>query len=627
MPHSRPSQGVAVAIAIVAACLPPAARFLSLPSEATVHIRWQPSIDSIERRQLELHFRLADGRPHDEHTWRYVLTNLSRGNVRAIVLHPAVADTHYIDRTTYSVARPLPTIADGPQFGMGGDPLVRAADSTAVLLALWAVIVGVARARQQKAGQLLLEASRAGITVPRRSTAAFGAWLVRQVPELDAGALRDFRIVLGLGVLWVAWSMPIVSIPPDRLQHRAVIDLDFIDVVAASPQACGGVRVAMLACALLFTVGISSRLAWSAFVLAFFVATLVNLESGSAHDLGLPLITFLGWIAVPWGDAVRGRHPTARGPNHVYGFAIWWPGVTLGIALLAAAYAKIRLSGLAWITGGAVKYHFVTDADNAPVDWGLWVASHPSAAVLLSLAAIIIEATFILNVCGRGPWMRLAAGAAALGLFTGLYLFQGIYWPAWLVLLVAFLPWTSRNRTSDTHAHTNVTALPTLRRAQVAVVALVVCSQVYASAIQLEAEPVLSSFPMYSRTYASPAQFDEERRWGLTRLVEARADGKDITQAFQLLRDDDRRLLFELAEPGAGTGAADSAKERLRRSLFCGGHPQLADVVPAEITLTFERRGFEWHTGRFHDYLRLPTASIQMAALCREVNAVHPVKP
>ena len=92
----------------------------------------------------------------------------------------------------------------------------------------------------------------------------------------------------------------------------------------------------------------------------------------------------------------------------------------------AAAYAKLANGGLAWISSGAVKYHFIEDAASAPFTWGLWVAVHPTAAVLLSLGVVVMEAGFISIIFARSPWRRLLIGSIGLSLFAGFYAFQGV---------------------------------------------------------------------------------------------------------------------------------------------------------------------------------------------------------
>jgi len=348
--------------------------------------------------------------------------------------------------------------------------------------------------------------------------------------------------------------------------------------------------------------------------------------------MGLPFVTFLGWLTVTWADGLsidRWRQGPLPGensegaPSRTYGFAVWWPGLTLGVALLAAAFAKLTVTGLEWIAGGAVKYHFVLDAEHAPVNWGLWVASHHWVAVLLSLGAIILEAGFIVNIFTRGPAARFVAGMAGAGLFLGLYLFQGIYWPGWLVLVVAFLPWMLLNRHSPRSLLTSAAAAPAGRTAQVTAVAVLLCTQGYASATQTQAEPLLSNFPMYSNSYASPEAFEHSRRWQMTRIVSVQADGRDIAQATGNLRDEDLDLLMELAVERSAWVNYVVGGEWPARTVVCERYRRVLGTLPTEVTFTLERTGFDWTAGRFREYAPLPAAPVPLAELCPAVPAAR----
>ena len=93
-----------ITLGLLAIILPLAARGLYGPPGALVNIRWQPSVDAAERQRLETEWQLVDGQEVSPTTWRYDLTSPSEGRLRAIVEHPAVADTHDIDRQRYTVA-------------------------------------------------------------------------------------------------------------------------------------------------------------------------------------------------------------------------------------------------------------------------------------------------------------------------------------------------------------------------------------------------------------------------------------------------------------------------------------------------------------------------------------------
>ena len=72
------------------------------------------------------------------------------------------------------------------------------------------------------------------------------------------------------------------------------------------------------------------------------------------------------------GGAARCRRATPK----EYGYTVWVPGLVLGVVFAAAAVAKLRDAGVAWILNGTVKYHFLSDSVQAMVDWGLWIGRH-----------------------------------------------------------------------------------------------------------------------------------------------------------------------------------------------------------------------------------------------------------
>ena len=145
---------------------------------------------------------------------------------------------------------------------------------------------------------------------------------------------------------------------------------------------------------------------------------------------------------------------------------------------LAAAVSKFMESGVGWITTGAAKYHFLVDAHDAPTDWGLWVASHPTAAVLVSLGAVVLEGSFILHAFSHRWPARLIFGGCALLLLTGFWVFQGVFWHPWWVLMLVFVPWDTTNRPAR------------LSSAQVAVVGALIVVQAWASLARVEMESV-----------------------------------------------------------------------------------------------------------------------------------------
>jgi hypothetical protein len=182
----------------------------------------------------------------------------------------------------------------------------------------------------------------------------------------------------------------------------------------------------------------------------------------------------------------------------------------LGVTLAAAAFAKLWGSGFAWVLNGTVKYHFLTDSDQAMVDWGLQLGRHPWAAVALSFGAVAIEMFVIVGVISGVYRYRLLAGIGALSLLVGFALFQGVFWPGWWILLLSFLPW---HRVRPAVASPPLTSWrPVLQPAIVVVLIVLMGEQFAVSMLGLERSPLISTYDMYSTTYNSPATYELKAR-------------------------------------------------------------------------------------------------------------------
>jgi hypothetical protein len=78
------------------------------PFAPRVRVRWSPTVEERQRAVLERQFSLFKGERHEDETWEYDLVDPSPAFVAALVAHPDVADTHYIDRATGRVASDAP---------------------------------------------------------------------------------------------------------------------------------------------------------------------------------------------------------------------------------------------------------------------------------------------------------------------------------------------------------------------------------------------------------------------------------------------------------------------------------------------------------------------------------------
>lgn len=434
------------------------------------------------------------------------------------------------------------------------------------------------------------------------------------IPALTTGQLGRFRLFLGVAFALTLLRLQITPRALADQRHYAALDLDLVHSLAASADALVVVKVVAITAALLFAIGAAPRLSLAFYAAGFLTLTLVVLEDRGTHDLGLPLITLLGWLTVPWDDTPSLWSPWRPGgpASRRYGFAIWWPGLTLGLALLAAGIAKLLAAGPIWATGGAVRYHFVMDAGSAPLEWGLWVASHPPAAIALSCAALALELGFILVVFTDDARWRLLAGVAGVALFAGLFLFQGIQWHGWHTLLLAFLPWQGVEPAGWARR------LPSISPFQIAAVVVVLVVQGYASVWRIEAEPFLSDYPMYSSTFASPAAFDREMADRYTTLVSVSGDGAEHREAVMQMPDSERRNLLDLQQRLRDIGTARPLQGERWLVTLCEAYRTATGSMPERVAVRVERGGFDWNAGTFRSPEPLTLDPMPLAHYCRQ---------
>jgi hypothetical protein len=109
-----PSMRGSVTRAVLAAVVSLAGFVMLWPDQAPpsrseqVSVRWSSDLSEVRRTEFEGRFSLAQGEPkpdrrRDENVWNYRVTDLSVPNIRGIVTHPEVLDTHFINRSTFRV--------------------------------------------------------------------------------------------------------------------------------------------------------------------------------------------------------------------------------------------------------------------------------------------------------------------------------------------------------------------------------------------------------------------------------------------------------------------------------------------------------------------------------------------
>ena len=348
---------------------------------------------------------------------------------------------------------------------------------------------------------------------PTRATVrAVAGAAQRGVPIISADAAGLFRIAFGSAVL------ACVVLEPMEPSHINAYDVGsaqgvygrFVGWLAREPAAVQSLGSWLVMLGSLFIAGVATSVSYLGFVLAFLTWASVRALARSHHVVSAIAIAMICLLPARWGDAwsvdawlrrrVWGRSPGT--PSRRYGFAPWMLTVVLGVAYFAAAVSKLREGG-SWILNGTVKYHFVSDLHQALVPWGPALTSNHAVAVGLSLAAVLIEAGIVTAVFAKSVSYRAACGLCSLALLAGFWLFQGVFWPGWWILLLGFLPWQWIRGDRGTAASGG-----SLTVIQGALVVALVFQQCYASWTRLEARPFMSAYDMYSTTYASPAAYE-----------------------------------------------------------------------------------------------------------------------
>jgi hypothetical protein len=176
-----------------------------------VSVRWKPSVTAADRVELERRHDLRNGRTDDatnQSVWRYELGDWSRDAVAALVTDTAVADTNYIDRSTYqvddaaiTVGTRIPAILRSLPFPFSTDNRFDSlwflfhVQSLCLLVCgavlLWAARIGGDSRRRLVAVAVLLAVGIAAYTLPLALASAHGGLEhVHEEPEQFRGLHR-----------------------------------------------------------------------------------------------------------------------------------------------------------------------------------------------------------------------------------------------------------------------------------------------------------------------------------------------------------------------------------------------------------------------------------------------------
>lgn len=594
-------------VAAAVACLATAVMILSSISllfglpRPLIHIEWQ-DVSPAEQDALERRLRLATPTALADSRWAYEPLDFSPEMLLAIVEHESVADTGGIDR-------PALRLEDfGPlsprRGGVFGDAPRWAAPVAKLLayglLAVAAVLLMLARAtfttgrrpslQELRLAWLALRADPMGALTRCRSRVR--RWIQRGVPVASAEAAGLFRIVFGLAVLLFVSTEPVN--PALLASYDAAVAQGpygaAVRWLGAHPSIVQGLGWWLYASGLLFIVGLCTFVSFACFVLGFLVWAAVFTLTTSTHAVAALGLTLVCLLPTRWGTAwsmdallrrVLGR-PRRTAADGQHGYVFWVPRLVFGLAFLAAAWSKVS-GGPDWILNGTVKYHFISDLNQALVDWGPWLTQYHWVAVAMSGAAIAVEALVIAAAFSRSITHVLLLGAGALALLAGFALFQGVVWPGWWILLIAFLPWQlvgSVPRTSSQHR--------SLGLVQLVVVAMLIAQQFVASAFHIEARPLTSAYDMYSATYGSAEEYENASNLEYRVVVYDDGQARDLPDCFV----DDRTAVLL---PAAAAGGSDE-RDRFRSLI---GPCVETEASFTAFGLEGDRRVYDWNTGRF----------------------------
>ena len=492
-----------------------------------VHVRWSPAVDDAARQHLEQRYRLALAEPKEGRTFGYALTDRSRDNVMALVRDPAVEDTHQIHRTKFRtgyLAPRLPYLTSHPSLPVGLEILAILCFLGGVASLGLAWLGAAAPALVQGRVLAVRDAFLDPPAALRRSAAQLVSWVAGRIPGASAESVALFRIVFGSALLIFVLSRPVPSawaLDPQNVVSPAQRLL--LQIFVEAPWVADWLQTWVAFWGALFIVGAFARPAFASLTVGVLAWALLYTTRTTYHTVSALLLALLALQWSKWSDAWsldawrRRAEPSPRGTPQQYGYTVWAPGLVLGLVFAAAALAKLRDSGLAWILNGTVKYHFLSDSTQAMTDLGLQIGRYHWLAVVLSFGAIAIETLVIVGVVARAYRYRLIAGGAALCLLLGFTVLQGLFWPAWWILLLSFLPWHLVRAPAASPAPATIypasPVTPVSRRLPTLAVCMVmalVAQQLVVSLLKLEVSPVLSTYDMYSTTYGSPAEYEDK---------------------------------------------------------------------------------------------------------------------
>ena len=188
---------------------------------------------------------------------------------------------------------------------------------------------------------------------------------------------------------------------------------------------------------------------WVAFLLGFYLLGLPH-NFGKTDHIDAPLVIAFGLLALSrCGDALSldrliARRRDRSSPSGEYRWPIRAVRVAICLVFFASGVAKLRRSGLEWVTSGHLSTLLIKEQYYAPdaaplTDLGLDIAAVPALCYAMAAATLFLELGYPLALLGIVP--RLIFVPGMIGAQVGIRLLMGPNFFPFFVLNVFWIDW------------------------------------------------------------------------------------------------------------------------------------------------------------------------------------------
>jgi hypothetical protein len=177
--------------------------------------------------------------------------------------------------------------------------------------------------------------------------------------------------------------------------------------------------------------------------LGVFVLGLPNNFGKIDHMDGIVVIILLILSISHCGDAISfgSRFELSSKASFEYSWPMRLSQAMFTLVFFAAGVAKLRLSGMAWVSGDNLRYLLLSHAYafHPPTKLGLLIAGSPLLCRIGAVLTVALELSMPLAfLVGR---LRYPLLLASLAMQTMIALCLGVYFTPFLAAYLAFLPW------------------------------------------------------------------------------------------------------------------------------------------------------------------------------------------